>query len=136
MNANHGWATELLWRAYETLEKNKVRGAEARRLLTDVVSLVRFAFHQEDELVPFQSKVEAKYAAWLASQEMRGVTFTDEQRRWLDDIRDHIAANLAIEMDDFEYVPFALKGGAGRVYQQFGEKLPGLREELNEVLAA
>lgn len=130
------WTPELLWRAYETLEKNKVRGAEARRLLTDVVSLVRFAFHQEDELVPFQNKVEAKYAAWLTSQEMRGVAFTDEQRRWLDDIRDHIAANLAIEMDDFEYVPFAQKGGAGKVYQLFGEKLPGLLEELNEVLAA
>ncbi len=130
------WTPELLWRAYETLEKDKVRGAESRRLLTDVVSLVRFAFHQENELVPFQSKVEAKYAAWLASQEMSGVAFTDEQRRWLDDIRDHIAANLAIEMDDFEYVPFAQKGGAGKVYQLFGEKLPGLLEELNEVLAA
>jgi type I restriction enzyme R subunit len=55
------WTPELLWRTYETLEKDKVRGAEARRLLTDVVSLVRFAFHQEGELVPFRYKVEAKY---------------------------------------------------------------------------
>ena len=39
-------------------------------------------------------------------------------------------------MDDFEYVPFAQKGGAGKVYQLFGERLPGLLEELNEVLAA
>jgi type I restriction enzyme R subunit len=39
------WTPEVLWRAYETLEKDKVRGAEARRILTDVVSLVRFALH-------------------------------------------------------------------------------------------
>lgn len=130
------WTPETLWRAYETLEKDKVRGAGARRLMTDVVSLVRFALHQEGELVPFRERVEAKYRAWLASQETRGVVFTPEQRQWLDDIRDHIAGNLAIEMDDFDYVPFNAKGGAGKVYQLFGAKLPGLLEELNEVLAA
>ncbi len=39
-----------LWRAYETLEQAKVRGAGGHRLWTDIVSLVRFAIHQEDEL--------------------------------------------------------------------------------------
>ena len=32
---------EKLWRAYETLAKDKVRGASGKRLLTDIVSLVR-----------------------------------------------------------------------------------------------
>ena len=41
------WTPEKLWRAYETLEKDKVRGASAQRLLTDIVSLVRFALHQD-----------------------------------------------------------------------------------------
>ena len=31
------WTAEKLWRAYETLEKSKVRGASAQRLLTDIV---------------------------------------------------------------------------------------------------
>jgi len=44
------WTPEKLWRAYETLERSKVRGASARRLLTDIVSLVRFALHQDGEL--------------------------------------------------------------------------------------
>jgi type I restriction enzyme R subunit len=57
------WTPKLLWRAYETLEKNKVREAQARRLLTDIVSLVRFVFHQEDELVLFQSEVNDVLAA-------------------------------------------------------------------------
>ena len=40
------WTPEKLWRAYETLSKDKVRGGSAKRLLTDVVSLVRFALHK------------------------------------------------------------------------------------------
>jgi type I restriction enzyme R subunit len=130
------WTPEVLWRAYETLEKDKVRGAEARRLLTDVVSLVRFALHQEDELVPFRETVDQRFARWLAEHEARGETFTPEQRQWLEAIRDHIAASLQIEVDDFDYVPFAQKGGAGKAYQVFGDRLPGLLNELNEVLAA
>ena len=51
-------------------------------------------------------------------------------------IRDHVAGSLAIEMDDFEYAPFAQKGGAGKAYQVFGERLEPLLNELNEVLAA
>jgi len=30
--------------------------------------------------------------------------FTPEQLRWLEMIRDHIAANLSIEAEDFDYV--------------------------------
>lgn len=37
------WTTEVLWLAYAQLEKDKVRGLSARRVLTDVVSLVRHA---------------------------------------------------------------------------------------------
>ena len=104
------WTPEALWRAYETLERSKVRGAEARRLLTDVVSLVRFALHQEEELVPFHETVDQRFARWLTEHETLGETFTPEQRQWLEDIRDHIAANLQIEVDDFDYVPFARRG--------------------------
>ena len=41
-----------LWNAYAALEESKVKGAGAQRLLTDIVSLIRFALHQEDELKP------------------------------------------------------------------------------------
>ncbi len=62
--------------------------------------------------------------------------FTPDQLRWLDMIRDHIAANLGIEPDDFEYAPFAQEGGLGKVYQLFGDELVTLVEQLNESLAA
>ena len=129
------WTPEALWRAYETLDRSKVRGSGGT-ILTDLVSLVRFALQQEDALVPYPERVAARYEAWLAQQEADGRRFTDEQRRWLEMIRDHIAANLKIDMDDFDYTPFTQRGGAGRAYDVFGEDLAPLLEELNEVLAA
>lgn len=55
---------------------------------------------------------------------------------WIPIIRDHIAANLGIEPDDFEYAPFSQQGGLGKVHQLFGDKLNTIIEELNETLAA
>jgi len=129
------WTPELLWQAYEKLDRSKVRGSGGR-LLTDIVSLVRFALHQDGELRPFQEQVHERFSAWLAQQESSGRSFTAEQRKWLELIRDHIASSLAIETEDFEYVPFAQHGGLGKAYQVFGQGLTPLLNELNEVLAA
>lgn len=101
-----------LWQAYAALEKSKVKGASGKRILTDLVSLVRFAMHQDNELVPFPERVNANFNAWLAQQEAGGKKFTDEQRRWLEMIRDHVAANLSIENDDFELAPFNREGAS------------------------
>ncbi|MEW6591285.1 MAG: type I restriction-modification enzyme R subunit C-terminal domain-containing protein [Pseudomonadota bacterium] len=130
------WNESQLWNAYAALEKSKVKGASGKRILTDLVSLVRFAIHQDNELIPFPERVNANFKAWLASQEISGKQFTEEQRRWLEMIRDHIAANLGIEPDDFNYAPFVQAGGLGKVHQLFGDKLNAMIEELNETLAA
>ncbi|MHB8534575.1 MAG: type I restriction endonuclease subunit R [Sulfuricaulis sp.] len=143
------WNESQLWQAYAALEKSKVKGASAKRILTDLVSLVRFAIHQDNELIPFPERVNANFNAWLATQqtlpplppgEGRGEggvrRFTAEQLKWLEMIRDHIAANLSIAPDDFEYAPFSQQGGLGKVHQLFGDKLNTIIEELNETLAA
>lgn len=65
-----------------------------------------------------------------------GRRFTPEQIHWLKMIRDHIAANLGIEPDDFEYAPFSQHGGLGKVHQLFDDKLNTIIEELSEILAA
>jgi len=132
----HLWTESQLWQAYAALEKDKVKGASGRRILTDLVSLVRFAMHQDNELVPFPERVNANFKAWLAQQEVSGKRFTEEQRRWLVMIRDHIAANLGIDTEDFELAPFAKEGGLGKVYQLFGVELPKVLEALNKELAA
>ncbi len=158
----HLWTESQLWQAYAALDKTKVKGESCRRILTDLVSLVRFAMHQDNELVPFPERVNANFKAWLAQQqnplpdllplppgEGRGegsptsersplprTRFTPEQLHWLEMIRDHIAANLGIEADDFEYSPFAQEGGIGKVHQLFGAELPKVVEALNQELAA
>ncbi len=129
------WNESQLWQAYAALEKSKVKGASAKRILTDLVSLVRFATHQENELVPFPEKVSANFKAWLGEQEKRR-KFTDEQRHWLEMIRDHVAANLVVEPDDFEYAPFAQEGGLGKVHQLFPEGLQTIIDTLNMALVA
>lgn len=130
------WTPDVLWRAYETLEHDKVKGAGSARLLTDVVSLVRFALEQEKELVPFAEGVRARFAQWMAQQESQGRTFTDEQRQWLEAIREHVAANAEVAVDDLEYVPFNKLGGLGKAYRVFGADLTKVIDELNQVLAA
>lgn len=122
-----------LWQAYAALQKGKVKGSGQKRLLTDIVSLVRFAMQQDNELVPYPERVQANFKAWLAQH---GQPFTPEQQHWLEMIRDHIAANLGIELEDFDYAPFSQQGGLGRVHQLFGEQLPQVMDELNRELAA
>ena len=127
------WTESQLWQAYAALDKARVKGASGRRILTDLVSLVRYAMHQDNELVPYPERVAANFKAWIAQQDH---DFTPEQQHWLEMIRDHIAANLGIDLDDFEYAPFNKEGGLGRVHQLFGEKLPLVIEELNRELVA
>lgn len=132
----HLWNESLLWRAYEALDKSKVKGTTSKRILTDLVSLVRFAIHEDNELVPFPERVNANFKAWLGSQEAQGRKFTPDQCRWLEMIRDHIAANLGIDPPDFDYAPFAQKGGLGKVHQLFGNDLNKIIDELTWTLAA
>jgi type I restriction enzyme R subunit len=132
----HLYSESQLWQAYAALDAGKVKGAGAKRILTDLVSLVRFAMHQENELVPYPEKVQVNFAAWLGQQQASGRRFSKEQRKWLEMIRDHIAANLQIESEDFEYAPFAQEGGLGKGWQLFGEELNRLLDELNGALVA
>ena len=130
------WTPERLWHAYEVLVGSKVRKASGKRLLTDIVSLVRFALTQDKELVPFTEKVSERFRQWVAQQENSGRRFTAEQMQWLEAMRDHIGGSVEMEMDDFELTPFSERGGRARAAAVFGPELVGILDELNEVLAA
>ena len=129
------WTPEALWRAYEVLDQSKVRGSGGR-MLTDIVSLVRYALDLDVELVPFHDQVEERFVAWLAAQEQEGVSFSVEQMQWLTWMKENIAGELGIESESFEYTPFVEHGGIGKATQVFGERLTPLMNELSEVLAA
>jgi type I restriction enzyme R subunit len=125
---------ELLWMAYQQLEKSKVKGAGPQKLLTNIVSLIRFAIGAVDVLEPFSDIVNHRFDDWLGTQEKSGEKFTPEQKEWLTMIKDHITTSMSIGMEDFENVPFNQKGGAVKAYQLFGQELNKIMEELNTVL--
>jgi len=129
------WSVDALWRAYEQLEGSRVHGS-GQRVLTDLVSLVKYAAGMDDELVPFREHVNERFATWLESQEATGRRFTPEQRRWLEMIRDQIASSFAIERDDFDDAPFNQQGGLGKMYSLFGDDYQQILDELNKALAA
>jgi type I restriction enzyme, R subunit len=129
------WTPERLWHAYETLDQSKVRGSGGK-MLTDIVSLVRYTLEQDHELVPFRDQVDLRFASWLLTQEQNGVTFTDEQRQWLTWMKENIAAEMGISAESFQYTPFAEHGGIGRAVQIFEDRLTPLTNELSDVLAA
>lgn len=129
------WTPERLWEAYETLEKSRVRG-HGGRVLTDLVSLVRFTLEEENELVPWTDSVRARFDGWLLGQQQNGRTFTHVQQQWLELIRDQIAGSLTITSADMMEPPFTQHGGLAKARRIFGADLDGLLTELTEVLAA
>ena len=127
---------ELLWHAYEQLESSKVRGAGPQKLLTNIVSLIRFAVGRADVLEPFSETVDRRFDYWLSVQQGLGREFNPEQMLWLNMIKEHIATSLTIGVDDFELPPFAQKGGAVRANAVFQRQLDKILDELNKELVA
>jgi len=127
--------SDLVWHAYERIDAAHVRGTRTE-VAADLVNLVRFALKQKPQLEPRRAEVESRFASWLRAQQSAGVQFEQDQLRWLEAIRDHIASSLAVEPEDLELDPFNRWGGLGRAQQVFGDRFLPLLDELNEVLAA
>jgi type I restriction enzyme R subunit len=126
--------TGNLWQAYQQLEKDRVRGAGERRVLADLVSLVRHAALDE-ELLPYPERVQKRYQEWLAQQAARGRQFIPPERWWLDEIARHIGINLSIGVEDLNAYAFQNRGGQVAAARLFGQRLPVLLEELNTALS-
>jgi len=125
---------ENIWQAYEQLEKARVKGAGAQKLLTNIISLVRFTVGKDNYLEPFPQTVERRFSNWLAEQAKAGRSFSSEQTEWLAMIKNHISTSAGIEIADLQLTPFQEKGGAIRAHRVFNQQLDKLLEELNEVL--
>jgi type I restriction enzyme R subunit len=126
--------TEQVWRAYEQLEKTKVRGGGPQKLLTDIIALIRFAIQETPVLEPFTSTVSRAFERWIDEQARQGKRFSPEQIKWLEMIRDHIAGSAEIAVEDFDAIPFNQWGGRIKAYNLFGDELPMILSQLNEAL--
>jgi type I restriction enzyme R subunit len=134
---NHAaWTEDRLWDAFAATAPGKVRGRSQAGRFADLVALVRFALEQQPVLAPFADSVSERFNEWLMDKAKAGAVFTPGQLSWLHLIREHIATAISIEPEDLELSPFNQRGGLGKAHQLFGEQLPKLLDELNEVLAA
>ena len=61
----HSLTPERLWRAYQRLDKSKVRD-NPKKMLTDLISIVRFTLGHELELIPFDAEIDERFKKWLA----------------------------------------------------------------------
>ena len=60
--------------------------------------------------------------------------FTSEQLDWLNKIKEQLAQNAEMTVDDFEYTPFNQEGGLLKARELFGNELEPLINELNGYL--
>ncbi|MFD8555843.1 DEAD/DEAH box helicase family protein [Streptosporangium canum] len=126
---------DFLWRSYEELGEAPSLG-EGEAAVTDLVSLLRRELDVDREVRPFRSIIEERYATWRAGQERSGVTFTPEQRWYLDRIVGVIATSVEITVEDLHGMPFDQRGGAYGFADAFGDRAASILEELNKELTA
>jgi type I restriction enzyme R subunit len=137
------WSASALRELRDKLRTNPLRFTEEnlqrahaiqyRKPLADIISMVKHAANEEALLLTAAERVEKAFTKITTAQ-----TFTPEQTKWLDRIRDHVRQNLSIEREDFELMPvLADAGGWGAIRRAFGDvRLDALIQELNEAIAA
>lgn len=129
------WTVDVLWNAHLAVEPMRVRKS-AVHTTTDLVSLVRFSLGYMNELVSYVELVEERYVAWLLQQENLGVNFTENQRWWLDRIKDAISQSAYFDVNDLDMSPFTERGGTDGVIKDLGNQVSDLIESLNKELAS
>jgi type I restriction enzyme R subunit len=133
----HHLTTADVWQAYKRLQAALVRGAPNDKVLTDLISLVRFAVGQVEVLEPHAARVEQRFNLWIGRQIKAGRVFSDGQMAWLRAIKDYLAANVEIAPADLmRDQPFSDWGGVVVARRLFGVELNGMLDELSEVLVA
>ncbi len=129
------WTVDLLWRAYEALDGDRVQRSD-RHTATDLISLIRYTLEHQPELVPYAIGVEERYANWLAQQTQAGTTFTDDQLWWLERIKDAIIQANGLTVDDLDRAPFTERGGIDGAGAALGPAAEELIDDLNQTLVA
>jgi type I restriction enzyme R subunit len=114
----------------ETLQK--VHQLHYHKALVDIISMVKHAASEQNPLLTADERADKAVAVISA-----GRMFTEEQRQWLNRIRDHRAESLSIDRSDFDAIPiFERAGGWRKADMVFDGKLDELIKALNEALVA
>ena len=114
-------------------EDNLQRAHQVRyhKALADIVSMVKHAAKSEEPLLTAEERVTRAIATVTADKD-----YTEEQRQWLDRIKEHLVKNLSIEQAHFDVIPILSRaGGWGKANRVFNSDLGVLLTRLNEAVA-
>jgi type I restriction enzyme R subunit len=142
LNRPRDWSTDALGELRRKLAsapehftvENLQKAHEVRyhKALVDIISMIKHAAREAEPLHTAEERVKLAFVKVTA-----GKYFTEEQKQWLDRIRDHLVANLSIDRQDFDDLPvFARVGGWRQADRAFDGQLTELVRELNEAMAA
>ena len=124
-----------VWQAYELLDEYK--GSQPVTELTALVALIRRVCGIDATLSPYAETVRRNFQTWIMTRHSgAGEKFNEEQMDWLRMIREHIITSFHLDKNDLEMTPFDAKGGRGRMYELFGDRMDSVIDEMNEALAA
>lgn len=93
---NRKFMPAILWNSYRILKPEyveKFEGREEAGIITNIIQLVRYAYHKMEKLQPLTKNVERNFNLWCG-QEQR--TITQDQRELLRSIISYVASNGAL----------------------------------------
>jgi type I restriction enzyme R subunit len=102
------------------------------KALADLISMIKRAVLDTSPLLTAEERVDAAIERATSRAQP-----TDDQRRWLGYIRQHLVLNLSIDREDFDLQPvLSDRGGWAPANRAFDGKLSDLLAELNKELVA
>ncbi|MBM4167403.1 MAG: DEAD/DEAH box helicase [Ignavibacteria bacterium] len=102
------------------------------KALADIISMVKHAAKNEEPLLSAEERVDK-----ALQRITKGKTFSEEQQHWLGYIRNHLVANLTLDIEDFTIVPvFVHRGGIKIAQRVFNNELEIFLSEINYAMAA
>ena len=102
------------------------------KALVDIISMVKHAADEKHPLLTAEERVRLAVVKVGADRDL-----SEEQRAWLERIREHLVQNLSISKDDFASVPVLDRaGGWGVANRVFQGQLDEIIRRLNEAVAA
>lgn len=136
------WGTQVLSDLVDALKKapehftreNLQRAFQVahHKALADIISMIKRAALDTSPLLTAEERVSV-----AIERATSGVQLTDDQRRWLGYIRQHLVLNLSIDREDFDLQPvLSDRGGWVPANRAFDGRLADLLSELNKDLVA
>lgn len=134
------WKTEALNELRNKLKLNKFSEPDLQKAyhivyskaLADIISIIKHSAKEESPIYTAQERVERVMRKIMSER-----SFTTEQIKWLELIREHLAENLTIDMEDFEQIPvFTRQGGKAKAIRVFNGEFDGIIKVLNELIAS